>query len=232
MRIGPQGQNLIFLISQPRAGSTLLQRILGNHAHIHTVSEPWLMLHPLDILRPERYQAEYDPHIAQMALQSFIQTLPNKKQDYIEGIRQMYTHLYQCALLNTGKHYFLDKTPRYYLIIPELYDVFPKAHYIILLRNPLAIVCSIYKNPKGTSLLSRYGSKLDLLEAPALLVEGIKLLGKQGIVMHYEQLVKDPEREIQQLCRKLKDKLWSMPEFQEIACKIPLKRVIVLLIWE
>jgi hypothetical protein len=29
--IGPRGENLLFLVSQPRAGSTLLQRMLATH---------------------------------------------------------------------------------------------------------------------------------------------------------------------------------------------------------
>jgi len=56
--IGAQGENMIFLISQPRAGSTLSQRMLGSHPDIYTVSEPWLMLHPLYPLRSEGHQAE------------------------------------------------------------------------------------------------------------------------------------------------------------------------------
>jgi hypothetical protein len=58
MIINPTGKNLIFLISQPRAGSTLTQAILGSHRDIYTLSEPWLMLHPIYALRPEDYQGE------------------------------------------------------------------------------------------------------------------------------------------------------------------------------
>lgn len=38
------GKNLIFIVSQPRSGSTLLQRILSAHSQICTTSEPWLAL--------------------------------------------------------------------------------------------------------------------------------------------------------------------------------------------
>lgn len=68
--------NLIFLISQPRAGSTMLQQMLGSHPDIHT-SEPWLMLHPLYALKSDGYQAEYDTRLAQEAMGSFVQTLPD-----------------------------------------------------------------------------------------------------------------------------------------------------------
>jgi len=47
------GKNLIFLISQPRSGSTLLQRVTGSHSEIQTESEPRIMLHPRYALKHE-----------------------------------------------------------------------------------------------------------------------------------------------------------------------------------
>ena len=45
------GENLIFIISQPRSGSTLLQRMLSGNKDIKTSAETWLMLHPLYAVR-------------------------------------------------------------------------------------------------------------------------------------------------------------------------------------
>ena len=106
------GDNLIFLISQPRAGSTLLQRMLATHPEIYTTSEPWLMLHPLYALRPEGYEAEYNADWAQSAVRDFLQALPGGEDEYLEGVRRMYTYLYERAFAGSGKRYFLDKTPR------------------------------------------------------------------------------------------------------------------------
>ncbi len=202
MSIGSQGQNLIFLISQPRAGSTLLQRILGGHPAIHTSSEPWLMLHPLYALRSNGYQAEYNEQLAQRALQDFLEQLPNGENEYIEGVRQMYTYLYERALINTNKQYFLDKTPRYYFIISELHQIFPQAQYITLIRNPLAVLCSLIRKREGNWFLL-YRNKYDLLQAPYLLLNGIEQLKKQVTVIYYEQLVKNPGHEIWRICQKL-----------------------------
>ncbi len=203
MNFDSTGENLIFIISQPRAGSTLLQRILGNHPDIHTVSEPWLMLHPLYALRSEGYQAEYSARLAQEAMQDFLQTLPRGEDEYINGVRRMYTYLYERALVNSGKRYFLDKTPRYYFSIPELYHVFPKAHYIILLRNPLAVLCSILKTWTKENWFLLYGFKHDLLRAPRLLLEGMELLGERGVIVHYEQLVREPDGEVLRICSRM-----------------------------
>jgi len=203
MNIELQGKNLIFLISQPRSGSTLLQQVLGSHPDIHTVSEPWLMLHPLYALKPDGYHAEYNVHWAQKAVQSFFQTLPGGENEYIEGMRRMYAYLYELALANSDKIYFLDKTPRYYLVIPELCRVFSEAHYIILLRNPLAVLCSILSTWVKEKWFSLYNYKYDLIRAPNLLLEGIESLGEKCTIVHYEQLLENPEGEIQRISEKL-----------------------------
>jgi hypothetical protein len=203
MSIGTRGENLIFVISQPRAGSTMLQRMLGGHAEIHTVSEPWLMLHPLYALRAEGYEAEYSAASAHRAVQEFLGTLPRGEEEYIEGVRRMCAHLYGVALESSGKRYFLDKTPRYYLIIPELVRAFPEARYIILLRNPLSMLGSILSTWIKEQWSSLYSFKHDLIEAPRLLVEGKGMLPEHGLVVRYEQLVTNPEEEMRRICRML-----------------------------
>lgn len=203
MGIGLRDRNLIFLISQPRAGSTLLQRMLGSHPDVHTVSEPWLMLHPLYALRAKGHQAEYNAYVARSALRGFLQQLPGREDDYIEGVRRMYTYLYEQALAGSAKRYFLDKTPRYYFIIPELYRTFPQAQYIVLLRNPLAVLCSVLNTwvREDWFRLHTYGH--DLVRAPRLLAEGLSALGEQGVAVHYEQLVRDPGNETRRVCDRL-----------------------------
>lgn len=213
MPIGPKGANLIFLISQPRAGSTLLQRVLGSHPDVHTASEPWLMLAPLNALRPCGYPAEYHARLAQKATLDFLQGLPDGDEAYRDGVRRMYSYLYGHALDESGKRYFLDKTPLYYLIIPELYRVFPDARYIILLRNPLAVLNSFLTRWIKGDWLGLSVHRRDLMQAPRLLLQGIALLGPQARVVRYEQFVADPLRQTRRICVELG--LDFMPEMVE-----------------
>ncbi len=198
MTITLQGQHLIFLISQPRSGSTMTQRILGSHPLIQTAEEPWILLHPLYPMRHRGYEAEYRAELANRGLKSFIALLPNREEDYYEGMRRMYAYLYQQALPE-GKQFFLDKTPRYYYIIPELARLFPEAKFIILLRNPLSVLLSSTNLKKG-SWYRIYRYKADLLDAPSLLVDSLANLGKQALQVNYEQLALSPETEFERLC--------------------------------
>lgn len=204
MTIGSLGENLIFLISQPRAGSTLLQRLLAGDPSIHTTAEPWILLHPVYAMRKQGHTAEYNADLAYFATQEFCRSLPNGQEEYYNSLRLMACHLYNKACGTTpDKLIFLDKTPRYYHIIPELNHLFPKAKYIFLLRNPVAVLASILKTlvKEDWLLLPRY--RHDLLSAPKFIDQGIKLLDNKAIIIHYEKLATEPENVMLSLCHKL-----------------------------
>ena len=48
-----EGKKIIFLISLPRSGSTLLQKMLTVSPEIYSVAEPWLMLPLAFMLKKE-----------------------------------------------------------------------------------------------------------------------------------------------------------------------------------
>jgi Sulfotransferase family len=134
---------LIFVISPPRAGSTLLQRMLGSHSEIFTYPEPH-MLTPLAYLGYHDLvdKAPYDHINAAEAIRIFVDGLPNKEQDYLDALRAYTDTMYGRMLAPTGKRYFLDKTPAYALVLPFLTKLYPDAHYIVLTRHPLAVMSS------------------------------------------------------------------------------------------
>ncbi|MCI0422214.1 MAG: sulfotransferase, partial [Acidobacteria bacterium] len=198
-------EHLIFLISQPRSGSTLLQHILANHPDVHTTGEPWFMLHQLYALKRSGIETEYNAEYARVALEDFLCVLPDKVDAYIEAVRRMALHLYDCALSQKRCRYFLDKTPRYYLILPELNRVFPKAKFVLLIRNPLAVLASIINvNLAGQwQRLATPDRTHDLLSAPRLILSAIERLGLEAISVRYEELVARPQDTIRGVCHKL-----------------------------
>jgi len=194
------GANLLFLVSQPRAGSTLLQKILGGHSAIHTQSEPWIALHPLFALRQQGHDSVYSSALYRQAAIHFLEQLPNGEQAWWEANRRMLGYLYGCALERSGKRLFLDKTPRYYLILPELRKVFPRARFILLFRHPLAVLVSMLETfPAGTEQEYLRDLRSDLVDAPRLLLNGGTALGHSATCIRYEALVAHPEAVIGRL---------------------------------
>jgi hypothetical protein len=132
----------VFVLSAPRSGSTLVQRVLSVHPDVATASEPWLLLPLLSVLRPQlppggRWHAQVSA-----ALHDFAQTLPHGAGDYRIAMREAALRLYREAA-GPGPRFFLDKTPPYTLIAEELLATFPDARVLILWRNPLAVVASL-----------------------------------------------------------------------------------------
>ena len=202
--ISPHGDNLIFLISQPRAGSTMLQKILGSHPWIHTVSEPWIALHPLFALRESGSTADFDQLLGWRAVNHFLNDLPEGEEAYYEGLRRMIGYLYSRALQQSGKRVFLDKTPRYYFIVPELRRLFPRAKIVFLLRNPVAVLSSILESwCPGNPAMELGSARHDLMTAPELILRGIREAGAGAIVARYEEIVSQPETAIRRLCHQL-----------------------------
>jgi hypothetical protein len=188
-----QDDQLIFMISLPRSGSTLLQKILGGHSDIYTRSEPWLMLHPLYSLKSDGIQARYDARLAAQGVQDFISDLPGTGEDfYYARLRDCYLSLYAPYLQSSGKSRFLDKTPRYYEVFDELQKTFPQAKFIILYRNPLAVLASILETWVKGDLAKLKEYRGDLYKGIEFLQRDFSSYSNTHIV-RYEELLLDPE---------------------------------------
>ncbi len=198
-----RGDNLIFIISQPKAGSTLLQRIVAGHPDIQTSAETWLMLHPVYGLRKTGIETRYNANWAATGVQEFLDNYADGEETYREGVRRFAETIYGSVLDKHGKRLFLDKTPRYTMIVDELYELFPAAKYVLLIRNPLAVLKSeLHTYVKGDWPMLSY-FKPDLVDAPARLVAARGKLGDSALEVRYEDLVTSPESTVRSLCEFL-----------------------------
>ena len=201
-RKGPSffGENLVFLISQPRSGSTLLQRLLAGHSDIQTSAETWLMLHPVYGLRGYGLEADYRADWAATGVNEFLENYADGRETYLSGIRSFAETIYGSVLRSSGKKYFLDKTPRYTMIVPELVELFPKARYLLLIRNPLAVLSSELSTYIGDKYWRLANYRPDLLYAPKRIIEARDICGERGITVHYEALASEPEETMRKIC--------------------------------
>mgnify|MGYP006422375293 CR=1 FL=1 len=192
----------IFLFSLPRSGSTLLQRVLMSHKEIASVAEPWLMLPFSYGFKKEGTLAEYGSYGSFIALGDFIENLPDKENDYYEALGVFANSLYEKQCLN-DEEYFLDKTPRYYHIIPEISKAFPNAKFIFLFRNPVNVMSSMIQTWANGRLKKMYNYERDLNYGPVALSNGYKLLKDKAYALKYEDYVKNPEKYTKEICTYL-----------------------------
>ncbi|MEW8634061.1 MAG: sulfotransferase, partial [Candidatus Thiodiazotropha endolucinida] len=78
--------NPVFIISLPRSGSTLLQRIIATNPRVSTVSESWLLLPLLSMHTSRELYSEYGQRLAKIAINEFTETLPDGINDFRDSL--------------------------------------------------------------------------------------------------------------------------------------------------
>lgn len=184
----------LFLLSPPRSGSTLLQRMLAAHEGIATVSEPWILLPPLTALSRTGAFATWHQWSLGQALTDFCAELPGGERDYLDAVARFAGELY--ARVAPDAQYFLDKTPRYHLVVDRLLEAFGEdASFVWLWRNPLAIAAS-YLDSWGHGRWNLHYFAHDLYNGVANLADAFETQHANAVVVHYEQLVANPAEEL------------------------------------
>ncbi len=164
-------RQLIFLISQPRSGSSLVQQILLQSERIVSFPEPWLMLPLVYTFKDSGMSGVYNPHFAQVNLQEHLERYPDGLPRFQSEIRDLALRVYGWAK-PASDQLVLDKTPRYYHILRELQELFPEARFVLLTRNPVATFASMLQYNFGgdlEGLLSSTDRMHDLVTGPQTL---------------------------------------------------------------
>lgn len=193
---------LVFLISPPNSGSTLLQQFLKNNKEFATFPESWLLLHGFSQFKDASdIKTIYRHDLAKDHVLRFLDNINKSYENVLVDIGSVYKEYY-LKTLEEGQSIILDKTPRYYLIINELKIAFPDAKFIFLVRNPINTFAST---------LNRYwdslNDKLLYLKSDFFIsyVELSKHLtnDKSDILIRYEDLCNDTTNQIKKICQFL-----------------------------
>ncbi|UUY03525.1 sulfotransferase [Svornostia abyssi] len=188
----------VFLLSAPRSGSTLVQRMLAAHPGVATAAEPWLLLPLLGARREDLPDVTGWHWPAAVGVEHFIADyLPGGIDDYDAAIRAAALQLYRRAAGPQASH-FVDKTPGYALIADDLARTFPDAPLIFLWRNPLGILASIVET-FDAGAFRPYHQALPLFDGPARMVAAQQRLGDRVTAVRYEDVVAGDEATLRRL---------------------------------
>jgi glycosyltransferase involved in cell wall biosynthesis/2-polyprenyl-3-methyl-5-hydroxy-6-metoxy-1,4-benzoquinol methylase len=208
--IDSEGHHLAFLLGLPRSGTTLLSVILDRHPQVLCPPEPWIML-ALESVGKVCIRHPADSRLLGQAVLEFADDASG-----LEATRAYATTLYNRRLESAGKLVFVDKTPRYYHILPYLRRVFREAKWIWLQRNPLDVAAS-YKTSWDVDLCRVLSEGADHPAWSFDLVIGLEQLLREAdasdprvLSVRYEQLVAEPQTETARVMRFLE--LEPMPD--------------------
>jgi len=127
MHDGPQP---IFIIGMPRSGTTVLDRMLGNHSHVASVGE-------LDDFAFQlRWAADHNKTLDD----TVIERLP--RIDFTQLGRR---YLEQTQWRAAGKPFYTDKLPRNWMIAGLIAKALPQARILNLVRDPMDVCFSNFR---------------------------------------------------------------------------------------
>lgn len=216
----------VFVVGAPRSGTTLTARILDLHPEIYSPGEShffedvWsrrdeigsLQLPAARSAAVERMTSLFGrfnfPETQNLVDQLLEQGQLQQELAQCDDYRSLYTVMLGRLTQLQGKLRFCDDTPKHLYHLTDILHLFPQAKIIVSIRDPRDFLCS-YKNywrrsrdsarvkalyhPIITSLLWR--------SSVALALKSLKQYSSEQIyLLTYEQLVENPEQQIQQLC--------------------------------
>ncbi len=125
-----EGPQPIFIIGMPRSGTTVVDRLLGNHADVSLAGELD------DFALQMRWAADHHATLDETVLDR----LP--RIDYA-GLGRRY--LDQTQWRARGKRYFTDKLPRNWMLAGPIAKSLPQARIVHLVRDPMDVCFSNFR---------------------------------------------------------------------------------------
>jgi Tfp pilus assembly protein PilF len=133
----------IFILGQPRTGTTLIERIVTSHSQAHSAGE--LQQLSLALRRLSNYQ---DPRRFSADLFAAARNLNPQR------IAEVY--LRTTARMRGESPRFVDKLPQNYLLVPFILAAFPRAKIVHLVRDPMDACLASYKQLFADAYLHSY----------------------------------------------------------------------------
>ena len=185
---------IVFIFSQPRSGSTILQKILSNNNQIHADGETWLLLPILQTFKKNWYRNESsETNLSRKNIKKLL-SYYDLDETYKKKINQFYTEIYTNILTKNKKSIYIEKTPRYGYFVKEISEIFPESYFIFLKRNPAEVLNSILKDWVKYNIFSLYKYIDDLFLLPKKLCESINYINNKKIIIHYSDMIEDQNK--------------------------------------
>lgn len=201
----------VFIVGCPRSGTTLLQRMLDAHPDVAIAPETFFVRRFWqrradygDLARDETFARLLDdvtamPAFAEMDLdaEAFVQTAMQGERTCAAVFRQ----LLQQFARKRGVRVVGEKTPNHVLYLPTLYEFFPEARFIHVVRDARAVVNSWRSVPWASG--RRWRDAEVWVEYVAAGRAAESWLGASLYAVRFERLVQAPESVLRRLCQML-----------------------------
>jgi hypothetical protein len=162
------------------------------HSEISSVAEPHFLLPFVYANKSKGVLTEYSQFATKEAFDDVIMNLPGKETEYLRYLEEFALNIYS-GLSQSDSIYFLDKTPRYFWIIPEIKKIFSEAKFIFLFRDPVQIYASLLETFGNGRFSKMYRFNHFIHEGISEMAKAYDLLKSESISIQYRDLISDSE---------------------------------------
>ena len=198
--------NPIFIVGAPRSGTTLLSAMLSSHPRIAIAPETHFIAHDYRTqstanLSDDRVLADVWNHFvngrwfehleidAQLVLEQFRQQRQRSFASLFAAVLDAYSK-------SVNKPRWGEKTPGHYLHVDTIYEWFPDARILSMIRDPRAVCASLTQVPWGNRYVTYHAKRW--LDAAAVLRRHQN--DSRMFAVHYENLVHNPVDQLRGIC--------------------------------
>lgn len=201
-----------FIVGSGRSGTTLLRMILASHSRLAIPPETYFLdpllkrlsssraLAPVEVKRAVAIITEHVrwPDMG-IATDDFTAEASALREPFLRDVVEI---VYRTHLKQEGKLRWGDKTPAYIRIVPQLFEMYPGARFIHLLRDGRDVAKSFQSVGWYGPLLHRnMGEWLEAVKLDARWRRGA--LANSLLQVRYEDLVRDTEPTVRAICQFL-----------------------------
>lgn len=196
--------NLFFILSFSRSGSTLLCNLLNNNKEINLVNESWL-ISTISILGWEKINYNKQKYLIKL----FNKSQENKTNHKIISLnicekKEVYFNDFYKKIVYKKKMLVGEKNPVNTLHFNYIYKNFKNSKFLFLTRNPLSIANS-YKN----RWLNKFSSKYFLFRVSVIIktyfLSYLDYCNENKIILiKYEDIINNTTETLKKICNNLK----------------------------
>lgn len=192
-----RGKGLVFIGGCPRSGTTLVQLMLDSHPLV--CGGPEFDFIPEIVKLRGNLRKSVDS--GRINAYCSVEDVDAEIGALIERLLMPYAHGRGCELIS-------EKTPWDVLVFRELLEIFPKAKFVFCVRDPRAVVASMFqvgdrakeKGLRGPRFVRSLYSAVDTIKETNAAGFEVASRSDRVLTVAYELVLKDPKRQTMKIC--------------------------------
>lgn len=202
----------IFIIGVGRSGTTLIQSMLNAHSKIAFPTETHFVRYYL--ADKKRHQILFKDQIEDLftiikqdkdlqRLNFDLEELFSTNRNSIQTLTDFYDLILKTYLDLQNKAIIGDKDPKNLEFLHIIKKIYPQAKILHIIRDPRDVIISRLKADWTKNKNVIYHSLIYSIQYQKAKKDGIRLFGDNYFDFHYEDLITEPENQLQEICHFL-----------------------------